>query len=102
MGVISWLCGSENNTPTEKPKELPMYNEEIFIIKDKTTMEINKGYESYYFMSDKNKGYQLFPSNFIQNIFTWKNSKIGDTICVKTYIRGQNSGRTSFEIMESD
>jgi len=101
MGFFKWLFETDSsNTPIEKPKELPMYTEETFVIKDMTTAEPSEGYVCFYFMSDKGKGYQLSLNDFIQNIFTWKNAKIGDTICVKHYIRGSNYDRYLFEIVE--
>ena len=76
MGILSWLFDEKQ---VEKPKELPTYNEETFIIKDMTTAEPSKGYVCFYFMSDKGKVY--IGGRYIkENIFVFKNIKIGDRV----------------------
>jgi hypothetical protein len=99
MTFFSWFFGIDAERKEQvEVKEPPKYEEETFIVKDKMSV-VKNSYEYYYFLSDKNKGYQL-NDNFIENMFTWKNAKNGDMILRKKHLRGEYSGRISYTIYD--
>jgi hypothetical protein len=81
----------------DESKEL---TEEIteFIVKDKTSYSQN-GYGKHLLMDDKNHIYIVW-DHYLSNMFTWKNIKIGDTVCMTKQLRGESRGLTLFEIVE--